>query len=106
MVGAKAAGANGGRAVGEPPDHHGIDDGHAHPAEFGEDQRNGEPQSGAKFGAKCLESNHEREIRGTSVCGDEKRSKRRRGRNEAMKGAAARELGADYSDEIKAKKKS
>src|SRR5229473_2026186 len=86
--------------------HHGIDDGHAHPAEFGEDQRNGEPQSGAKFGAKCLESNHEREIRGTSVCGDEKRSKRRRGRNEVMKGAAAREVGADYPVGIKCRRNS
>ena len=49
---AQANGGDGHGAVGEPPDHHGIDDGHAHPAELGEDKGNGEPQSGPELGAK------------------------------------------------------
>src|SRR5258708_2288749 len=71
----KANGGNGHSAVGEATDHHGIDDRHAHPPELGEDQRNGELQSGPEFGAKCLEVNHLRKIFGTSVSGADSRSK-------------------------------
>src|SRR5260370_10180940 len=50
----KANGGNGHSAVGEATDHHGIDDRHAHPPELGEDQRKGEPPTGAEFGANWL----------------------------------------------------
>src|SRR6266851_6001006 len=73
-VGAQADGAHGGRAVGEPPDHHGVDDGHAHPAKFGEHERNGKLQGGADFSAECLKSKHVRKARAKSVRGTEKRS--------------------------------
>jgi hypothetical protein len=62
-VGAEADSAHGGGAVGQMTDHHGVHDGHAHPAEFGEDERNGQPQGGAKLSAKCLELNHRRGTR-------------------------------------------
>src|SRR6266513_193479 len=75
-VGAQTDRAHCGRTVGKPPYHHRIDDSHAHPAEFGEHKWNGEPQRGAEFGAKCLESDHGYTARGTSVSGAEKRSKR------------------------------
>ena len=44
---AEADGGDGYRAVGKTADHHGVDDGHGHPAEFGEDEREGQAQSGA-----------------------------------------------------------
>ena len=56
----QANGGDGHGAVRESPDHHGIDDGHAHPAELGEDKGNSEPQSGPELGAKCLECEHGR----------------------------------------------
>src|SRR6266404_5001579 len=74
-VGAEAYGAHGGRTVGEPPDHHRVDDGHAHPAKFGEDEWDSEPQGRTKFGAKCPECNHGGKIRRTSVSGEDERSK-------------------------------
>ena len=52
--GTKADRAHGDRAVGQAADHHGVDDGHAHPAEFSEDQRKGEPERGAHFCAQSL----------------------------------------------------
>src|SRR5437667_203643 len=83
-------------AVGEPTDHHGVDDGHAHPAEFGEDERNRELQGGAEFGAKCLESDHELETGETSVSGAAKRSNGCR-RNE-IEGSDERRSPSDRSD--------
>src|SRR5580704_5158825 len=63
----QADGAHSGRTVGQMADHHGVHDGHAHPAEFGKDERNSQPQRGAKFGAKCLETDHGRTKREKSV---------------------------------------
>ncbi len=39
---------------GKMADHDGVNDGHAHPAEFGEHQRQGEAQRGGKFFAKSF----------------------------------------------------
>jgi hypothetical protein len=50
-AGADADGSDGLGAVGEAADHHGVDDGHADPTDFGEDKREGQMQSGAKLGA-------------------------------------------------------
>src|SRR6266702_8820125 len=80
-VNKKATQANGGdghSAVGQAADHHGIHDGHAHPTEFGEDERNGKPQRGADFGAKCLQSDHGGTIRRMSVSGAKERRKQMR----------------------------
>src|SRR5437879_2572611 len=74
-VGAEADSAHSSSAIGKAADHHGVHDSHAHPAEFGEDERNGEPQSGAELGAKCVECEHVKETRGTSVSGAERRRK-------------------------------
>src|SRR5260370_22761392 len=70
----QANGGDGHGAIGEPPDHHGVDDGHAHPAKFGEHERNGELQGRAEFGAKCLKSKHVRRVRAKSVSGTQQRS--------------------------------
>jgi hypothetical protein len=58
-TGADTDGANGFGAVGKASNHHGVDDDHAHPAEFSEHQRKGEVEGGAEFGAKCGEREHE-----------------------------------------------
>jgi len=50
-AGADADGGDGLGAVGEAADHHGVHDGHADPTDFGEDEREGQMQSGAKLGA-------------------------------------------------------
>src|SRR6266851_8720416 len=73
-IGTQADGAHGGRAVGEPPNHHRVHDGHAHPAKFGQHERNGKLQGGAEFGAKCLKSKHVRRVGAKSLRGTEKRS--------------------------------
>src|SRR5260370_29698964 len=73
-IGAQTYGAHGGRAVGQASDHHGVDDGHAHPAKFGKHERNGELQGGPEFGSKGLESRHVRRVRAKSVSGTEQRS--------------------------------
>ena len=57
-AGADADGADGFGAVGETTDHHGVHDDHAHPADFGEDERKGEEQGGAKFVAEDGEEGH------------------------------------------------
>ena len=53
-IGTEADRAHGRGAVGQAADHHGVDDGHAHPAEFGEDEREREAQSGGELLAKCF----------------------------------------------------
>ena len=53
-TGAKADGTHGDGTIGEAADHHGVDNGHAHPAEFSEDERKGEPERGAHFCAQSL----------------------------------------------------
>ena len=50
--GDEADGADGLGAVGKAADHHGVHDDHAHPADFGEDEREGEAQGGAEFAAE------------------------------------------------------
>ena len=92
----QADGSDGRGAVGKPANHHGVDDGHAHPAEFGENERNRELQGGAEFGAKCLESDHELETGETSVSGAAKRSNGCR-RNE-IEGSDERRSPSDRSD--------
>src|SRR5260370_28504866 len=92
-VGAKADGAHGGGAVGEPPDHHSVHYGNAHPAKLGKEEWNGQPQRGAEFGAQCLESNHKCTARGTSLRGTEKRSKRVREGIVLLRGGASSEVG-------------
>ena len=46
-------------AVGKASDKHGVFDGHADPADFGEDEGNGEVESWAKFGAQSGPGEHE-----------------------------------------------
>jgi hypothetical protein len=50
-AGADADGGDGLGAVGEAADHHGVHDGHADPADFGEDQGQCQVECGAEFGA-------------------------------------------------------
>jgi hypothetical protein len=45
-------------AVGEAADEHGVFDGHADPTDFGEDERDGEVECGAKLGAKSGPGEH------------------------------------------------
>ena len=59
-AGADADGADGFGAVGETADHHGVDDDHAHPADFGEDERKGEAERGTEFVAEDGEEGHGR----------------------------------------------
>jgi hypothetical protein len=40
-------------------DHYGVDDGHAHPTEFREDQGKGEPDGGAQLFAKNGKAKHD-----------------------------------------------
>jgi hypothetical protein len=58
-------------AVGKAADEHGVFDGHADPADFGEDERDGEVEGGAKFGAKSGPGEHERigQFTGEEVAG-------------------------------------
>jgi hypothetical protein len=51
-AGADADGGDGLGAVGEPADHHGVHDGHADPTYFGEDEGEGQVESGAELGAQ------------------------------------------------------
>ena len=60
QVGADADGADGAGAVRQVADHDGVHYAHAHPADFGKNQRQSEPDSGTKFVAKCLEGDHVR----------------------------------------------
>lgn len=57
-IGTDADSADGYGAVGKTADHHGVDNIHAHPANFGQDQREGQTQCGAKFGAEGGEGEH------------------------------------------------
>ncbi len=57
-VGAEAYRAHGGGAIGKMADHHGVHDGHTHPAEFGEHQRQGEVHRGREFFAKSFQADH------------------------------------------------
>jgi len=45
-------------AVGETTDHHGVHDDHAHPADFGEDERKSKAESRAEFGAEDGKEGH------------------------------------------------
>jgi len=57
-AGADADGADGLGAIWKAADHHGVHDDHAHPAEFGEDERKGEAQRGRKFAAQGGKREH------------------------------------------------
>ena len=57
-TGGDADGPDGFGGVGKAADHHGIDEHHAHPADFGEDERKSEAQSGAEFAAEGGEEGH------------------------------------------------
>src|SRR5260221_7411971 len=58
--GADADGGDGLGAVGEPADHHGVHDGHADPADLGQDEGQSQVKGGAKLGAKGGPGEHER----------------------------------------------
>ena len=62
-AGADADGADGFGGVRETADHHGVHDDHAHPADFGEDERKGEAKSGAEFAAEDGEEGHEKSFK-------------------------------------------
>jgi hypothetical protein len=53
-AGTKTNRAHGHRTVGKAADHHGVHDGHAHPAKFGENQGERQAESGADFRAENL----------------------------------------------------
>jgi len=57
-TGSDADGADGLGGVGEAPDHHGVDDHHTHPADLGEDEREGEAEGGSKFAAEDGDEGH------------------------------------------------
>ena len=57
-AGTDADGTDGFGTVGETANHHGIDDYHAHPADFREDERKGEMKGGAEFVAEDAEEGH------------------------------------------------
>ena len=57
-AGGDADGADGFGAVRKAADHHGVYDDHAHPTDFGEDEREGQVKSGAKFAAEDGEEGH------------------------------------------------
>ncbi len=59
-VRADAYRADGAGAVGKVADHDGVHDAHAHPADFGKDQRQCKADGGTKFVAKCLDADHVR----------------------------------------------
>src|SRR5579885_1030989 len=54
-IGADADGADGGGAVRQAADHHGVPDAHGHPADFGENQREGEAEGWAELGAEDVD---------------------------------------------------
>ena len=54
--GAEADGTHGHGRVGQTADHHSVHYGHAHPAEFGEDEREREAECGAHFAEVRLEA--------------------------------------------------
>ena len=72
----KAHGSDGHRAVRKAAHHHGVYDGHAHPADFGEDERQGQSQRRSKLGAECFVASHWRKRSGKSLSGLIERSKR------------------------------
>jgi hypothetical protein len=57
-VGAEGDRSNGDGAVGKMADHDGVHDAHGHPAKFGENERDGEFDGGAKLFAKIGEKGH------------------------------------------------
>jgi hypothetical protein len=57
-AGADADGADGLGAIWEAADHHGVHDHHAHPAKFGEDEREGEAERGREFAAEWRKREH------------------------------------------------
>ena len=57
-AGGDADGADGFGGIGKAADHHGVHDDHAHPADFGEDERKSEAEGGAKFAAEDGEEGH------------------------------------------------
>jgi hypothetical protein len=58
QTGADADGADGLGAVGETADHHRVHDDHAHPADFGENERESKAKGGAKLAAEDLGEGH------------------------------------------------
>lgn len=62
-AGSNADSADGFCRVREAANHHGVHDDHAHPADFGQDERESEAQSGAKFAPKDGGEGHEHERR-------------------------------------------
>jgi len=68
-TGADADGADGLGAVREAADHHGVNDDHAHPADFGEDERKGEVQGWPEFGAEGAEKGHRKSLQVAAVFG-------------------------------------
>ena len=61
---AEADGAHGNRAVRQMANHYRVDDRHAHPAEFREDQRQRQTDGGSQFDAECFQVSSE-SVRGT-----------------------------------------
>ena len=57
-AGTDADGSDGLGAVGEAANHHCVHDGHADPADFGEDERKGQIESGAKLGTQSGPGEH------------------------------------------------
>ena len=68
-VGTDADRTDGAGAVRKVADHDRVHNTHAHPADFGENQRQSEPDRGSKFVAKCLEADHVRARGEESVSG-------------------------------------
>ena len=62
-AGADTDGSDGLGAVGEPADHHSVNDDHAHPTDFGEDEWEGEAERGAEFGTKGVKEGHREQER-------------------------------------------
>ena len=58
QAGGDADGTNGFGAVREAADHHSVDDDHAHPADFGEDERESETKGGAELVAEDRHEGH------------------------------------------------
>jgi len=53
-----ADGADGFSGVRKAADHHGVDNGHGHPADLGEDEGKGEAEGGAEFATEAQEEGH------------------------------------------------
>ena len=58
-AGRDANGSDGLGGIREPADHHGVDNDHAHPADFGENERESEAKGRAEFAPKDGEKGHE-----------------------------------------------